>query len=99
MIGRREVRVSEEFFDDLDRQLGDERGPDGEPSATDFLVMDLPAIVERFATQFDELPEAVPGRPIARVVVGTGVLVRAFADFGVELIDGAVELVGLDLDL
>lgn len=29
-------------------QLGDTRGPNGEPSATDFLVLELPAIVEAF---------------------------------------------------
>lgn len=39
MTVRREVRVTEQFFEDLDRQLGDERGPTGEPSATDFLEM------------------------------------------------------------
>jgi len=52
MTDRREVRVASTFFDELDLRLGPERGPDGEPSATDFLVMDLPAIVERFAADF-----------------------------------------------
>jgi len=45
MTDRREVRVAESFFEDLDLQLGGERGPNGEPSATDFLVVDLPAVV------------------------------------------------------
>gem|GEM_PF-6043896 len=38
----REVRVTATLLEELDRQLGSERGPNGEPSATDFLVMDLP---------------------------------------------------------
>lgn len=99
MTSRREVRVTELFFDDLDRQLDQERGPNGEPSATDFLVMDLPAIVERFAERFDTLPEVRVGEPAVRVAVGTGVLVAAFAIYGVELADGSIELIGLDVDL
>ena len=59
MTGRRVVRVSPDFFDQLDGQLGAERGPAGEPSATDFVVADLPTIVERFAVHFDALPEAL----------------------------------------
>ncbi len=46
---RREVRVADSFFEELDDQLTAERGANGEPSATDFLVIDLPAIVEEFA--------------------------------------------------
>ncbi len=58
---RREVRVADSFFARLDHQLRPERGPNGEASATDFIVIDLPTIVEEFATSFDELAEAVPG--------------------------------------
>jgi hypothetical protein len=68
--GRRVVRVSTDFFAQLDSQLGALRGPAGEPSATDFIVVDLPTIVERFAMHFDDLPEAVEGVPGLRVVVG-----------------------------
>ncbi len=63
---RRIVRTSQAFFDQLDQRLGTSRGPSGEPSATDFLVVELPAIVEAFATRFDELPEAVEGVPHGR---------------------------------
>ena len=51
--GRRTVRVTDEFFSQLDDNLGSERGSNGEPSVTDFLVFDLPNVVERFATGFD----------------------------------------------
>jgi hypothetical protein len=96
--GRRVVRVSTDFFAQLDSQLGALRGPAGEPSATDFIVVDLPTIVERFAMHFDDLPEAVEGVPGLRVVVGTGEVVRAFVVYGLLLADGAVELIGVDID-
>ena len=50
---RRNVRATTTFFEDLDAQLGPERGPHGEPSAHDFQVFELLRIVEVFATRFD----------------------------------------------
>ena len=73
--------------------------PECEPSATDFLVFELPAIVEAFATRFDELPEAVEGVPDARMAIGTGKLVRAFAVYGLLMADDSVELIGVEIDL
>lgn len=98
MNSRRVVRVSTEAFEQLDRQLGVERGSAGEPSATDFIVVDLPTIVERFATRFDELPEPVEGVASLRAVIGTGEVVRAFVAYGLLLDDGVIELIGLDID-
>jgi hypothetical protein len=95
---RRIVRASPAFFVDLDRQLGPDRGPHGEPSATDFLVIELPAVVERFATDFETLPEAVEGVAEARMVIGTGRLVRAFAVYGLLMSDDSVELIGIEID-
>jgi hypothetical protein len=95
---RRIVRASPAFFVDLDRQLGSDRGPHGEPSATDFLVIELPAIVEQFAIGFDSLPEAVEGVAEARMVIGTGGLVRAFAVYGLLMSDDSVELIGIEID-
>jgi hypothetical protein len=63
MSERRQVRVDQASFDELDDQLGEDRGPNGEPSATDFIVTELLTIVEEFAERFDSLPPAlVPGR-------------------------------------
>ncbi len=95
---RRTVRVTPGFFDRLDEQLGPDRGTAGEPSATDFVVIDLPTIVDQFATAFDELPEAVDGVPAARVLIGTGRLVRAFAVYGLLAQDGSIDLIGVTLD-
>lgn len=95
---RRVVRATSRFFADLDRQLRPERGPDGQPSANDFQVFDLLRIVETFATEFDTLPELIPGRPEYRIIVGVGVVVARFAVTGQLAPDGAVELVQLDID-
>ena len=60
---RRTVRATPDFFTGLDRQLGPDRGPRGEPLRGDFQAYELLRIVERFATGFDDLPEWIPGRP------------------------------------
>ncbi len=97
-MSRREVRVTESFFDELDTQLGNQRGRVGEPSATDFIVVDLPRIVDEFAARFDDLPEAIPGVSAARMLIGTGSLVKAYVVHGIETSIGIIELVGVELD-
>ena len=99
MSERREVRVTVSFFEDLDRQLGSERGPLGQPSAADFLSTEMLEIVEWFTTHLDSIPPLLDGRSDYRVLVKNGILVRAMEVIGVEAKDGAVDLVGLELDL
>ncbi len=96
---RRPVRATLSFFADLDRQLGAERGPRGEPSTNDFQSVELLPIVEIFATRFDDLPELIPGRTDYRVLITTGVLVQGLTAVGQLATDGAVELVSLEIDL
>ena len=96
---RRHVRIAPEFFDDLDRQLGRDRGPDGEPSVHDFEVHELLPIVEVFATSFDDLTAHIPGRSDYRVLMAAGSLVPRYAVVGQLAGDGAIELVQVDLDL
>ncbi len=95
---RRVVRVSSSFFDQLDEQLRAERSADGEPSATDFVVIELPAVIERFATGFEGLPEVIHGAPAARMLIAPGLLVRAFAVYGLLVANGSVELVGITIE-
>ena len=99
MTDRRQVRATYGFFEDLDRQLGPERGPNGEPSTADFHAIELLRIVDRFAEQFDDLPELIPGRSDYRVLLTSGVLVRSLNVVGQLAPDGAVELVSIDIDL
>ena len=61
MSARRDVRVAVSFFEDLDRQLGPERGPLGQPSSADFLSIEMLEIVEWFATQFESIPSLFEG--------------------------------------
>jgi hypothetical protein len=96
---RRLVRATLEFFQDLDRQLGSERGLNGEPSTNDFQVLDLLRIIDRFASEFDSMPELISGRSDYRVLVGTGFVVAGYLVVGQLASDGAVELVELELDV
>lgn len=97
-MARREVRVTAGFFEQLDEQLPAERGPNGEPSATDFIAFALPDIIERFANQFDKLTEAVPGVPATRTYIGPGILIRAVAVYGILIDDDVIELTGITVD-
>ena len=92
------MRATLDFFRDLDRQLPTQRGPNGEPSTSDFQTFELLEIVEQFAVGFDELPVLIPGRDDYRILISTGVVVRAYSVVGQATADGAVELVSLDLD-
>jgi len=96
---RRVVRVSADFFRDLDHALPGERGPDGHPSAIDFQTFELLRIVDHFAVSFDDLPELFPGRSDYRFLVAAGMLVPRFSVVGRLAADGAVELVQLEIDL
>jgi len=95
---RRVVRATSRFFEDLDRQLRSERGPNGEPSTNDFQVFELIRIVDRFAVEFDDLPRLIAERDDYRILVMSGTLVAGFSVIGQLAADGAVELVQLDLD-
>lgn len=79
--------------------LGAERGPRGEPSVNDFLTIDLLPIVDAFSTRFDDLPEAVPGRPDYRMLIAAGILVRGVSVIGQLVDDSSIELLYIRLDL
>lgn len=96
---RRLVRVSHAVFDEIDRVLGARRGPNGEPSAHDFLTIELLPIVDAFASRFEELPEAVAGRTDLRMLISAGVLVRGVAVIGQMSLDRTIELLHIRLDL
>ncbi|WP_419846948.1 hypothetical protein [Candidatus Poriferisocius sp.] len=96
---RRAVRVTSDFFRDLDRALPSERGPAGQPSAIDFQTLELLRIVEHFAVSFDDLPELFPDRADYRLFIAAGMLVPRFSVIGQLASDGAVELVQLEIDL
>jgi hypothetical protein len=96
---RRIVRVDDQFFSELDGQLGSQRGPDGEPSSSDFLLIDLPPIADRFAEGFESLPAMYPNRQDYRYLVAVGRLVRAALVVGQLGADGTIALVSIEIDL
>ena len=95
---RRQVRVAHEVFDRLDEILGTERGPEGRPSANDFLALELVEILEVFATRFDALPRLIDLRGDYRILISNGTLVRAFAVIGQLNADKTIEIVRIDID-
>ena len=82
MAERRTVRATPDFFALIDAQLGDERGPNDEPTSAEFEAYELLAIIEKFATGWDSLPEQVPGRPEYRLLIAAGRLVPMVAVVG-----------------
>lgn len=98
MSERRVVRVAPSFFEDLDRQLGADRGPNGEPSIVDFQSVELIEITDEFATGFEQLPRVVESRDDYRQLVKAGLLVRGISVIAQQVSDGAIELLRLDVD-
>ena len=84
-----EVRFTLDFFLDLARQLTERRGPARQPSRIDFETHDLQMIAGRFAADWDDLPELIPGHADYRVLISVGVLVRDLAAEGQLASDGA----------
>ena len=98
MSGRREVRVSPSFFERLDELLPDERTPDGRPSATDFLLHELPSIIDLLATDYERVTLEVEEVPGVRVLVTAGRLVARVAFYVALAPDDGVEVIYLDVE-
>lgn len=96
---RRTVRVDQQFFTELDAQLGETRGPNGEPSASDFLLIELPTIAETFGERFDELLRLYPERDDYRYLVAGGRLVYAVVVVGQLIDEDTISLFGIEIDL
>ena len=96
---RRTVRVDQQFFTELDAQLGETRGPNGEPSASDFLLIELPTIAETFGERFDELLRLYPERDDYRYLVAGGRLVYAVVVVGELIDDDTISLFGIEIDV
>ena len=98
MATRRQVRVTQSFFDRLDALFPPERGASGEPSATDFLLHEVPAIIDRLADAFESSTTPVDDDPRVRMLITAGVLVEFIAVYVVLASDDAVEIFYLEVD-
>ncbi len=65
----------------------------------DFPRFELPAIEDDLALRFEELGEVIAGRPDYRQIITAGRLVPDIAIVGRLTADGAVLLIGVELDL
>ncbi len=93
----RVVRFSEHFFDRLEALFPEERGTDGAPSLSDFLLLDLPVVRDRLATDYEAVTMDTDD-PDVRVYIGHGILVPRVAVY-VALDDrGNVEAFWVDID-
>ena len=75
-VPERQVRFTEQFFDRLELLFPTERGVDGTPSVTDFLLLEFPAVRDRLATDFAGSTLATDD-PDIRVFIGAGGLTHA----------------------
>jgi hypothetical protein len=95
---RRQVRVAPSFFDRLDELLPEERSTTGVASTADFLLHEIPPLIDVLAEDYEGATLEVPGVPDVRVLIATGVLVAHLALYVVLAGDGAVEIIYLEID-
>ena len=76
MTERRRVRVAQAFFDRLDELLADERDVDGAPSSADFLLHDMPAVIDRLAESYESSTVPIAGGSEIRVLITSGHLIK-----------------------
>ena len=94
---RRDVRVTQQFFNRLDELFPPHRGGDGSPSATDFLLHEMPNIIEKLAVDFEAATAPSNLEPDVRVLVGSAILVPLLAVYAALDGDGGVEIFYLDI--
>jgi len=97
-VTRRQVRFSEQFFERLDELLPPERPGDGGPSASDFLLHDLPNVIDAMADDFEGVTIPSGYDESTRVLVAPGLLARTFVVYATLIADDVVEAFYLDLD-
>lgn len=98
MTERRLVRVTEQFFDRLDDLFPEVRTVEGDPSAADFLLHELPNVIEKLATDFESAAMLTGGEPDVRVLIAAGLLVPYYGVYAALVEDGSVEIFWLDID-
>jgi hypothetical protein len=92
---RRTVRTTTRFWATLDEAMP----TNGSPSWHDFAAVDLPAIVERLAHEWDDLPPLIPRPRPLPLLIGAGQVVAFYAVEAQLAPDGAIELVGVEIDV
>ncbi len=78
--------------------LPDERGADGRPSSTDFLLYEVPRLRDRLADDFEANTLGVDDAAPLRVLIAAGTLVRSVALYAFVAEDGNIDVIAVDLD-
>ena len=86
------VETSADYWADIDEAFPSQRGPNSEPSRTDYETIEHPRIVTVFAERFDQLLQFIVGRPDYREHNYLGALVPIIVARGQLRTDGVVEL-------
>ena len=92
----RDVRPTDDFYRDVDQALALARGA---MSRSDFGLYVLAGILGRFATDWDQLPMPIPGRPEYRILIGYAAHLGAYAVEAQMAWDGVIELTALGIDI
>ncbi len=98
MSRRRQVRVAPSFFDRLDELLPKERSATGVASTADFLLHEMPPLIDLLALDYEAATLEVRDVPDVHVLIATGVLVAHVALYVVLADDDAVEIIYLEID-
>lgn len=98
MTERRQVRVAPSFFERLDALLPEERSASGVPSTADFLLHEMPPLIDLLALDYEATTLEVKDVPGVRVLIAAGVLVARLALYVVLAGDDAVEIIYLEID-
>lgn len=98
MSPRRQVRVAPSFFDRLDELPPEDRSADGVASTADFLLHEIPPLIDLLAVEYEAATVEVEGVQDVRVLIATGVLVAHLALYVVLADDDAVEIIYLEID-
>jgi hypothetical protein len=75
----------------------EQRGADGTPSATDFLLQEMRAVIGLLADDFAGRTLAVAADPEIRVLITAGILMQFMSVYAVIAADDSVEIIYLDL--
>ena len=98
MIERRQVRVTDKFFDRLDALLPQKRSADGTPSAADFLLHEMPKIIDALAADYLAATLPVDDAADVGMLITNGLMVAFVVVYVVDAPDGGIEILSLDLE-
>ena len=98
MNDRRQVRVTDQFFDRLDSLLPQERWADGLPSGADFLLHEMLKIIDALAEGYLGVTLPVDDVDDVRMLITSGIMIVFIVVYVVVAADGGIEIVSLDLE-